>query len=137
MNIATELSTMSRAQRKKVGAIIVKNENIISSGFNGMPSGSKDKTCEIVQEDGSLVTKPEVLHAEANAILKLAAKGGVGSEGSILYLTMSPCLACAGLINQAKISHVFFKELYRDQSGLNYLDEHGVTYEQLEEKQNG
>lgn len=105
----------SYCQRRKVGAIVVKNSMIISDGFNGTPSGFEN-ICE--DEDGQ--TKPYVLHAEANAISKVA-RSNNSSDGSTLYVTASPCLECAKLIIQAGIKRVVFNELYRLSAGIELL----------------
>lgn len=105
----------SYCQRRKVGAIIVKNSMIISDGFNGTPSGFEN-----VCEDESGVTKPYVLHAEANAITKVA-RSNNSSDGATLYITASPCVECAKLIIQAGISRVVFHELYRITDGIDLL----------------
>lgn len=110
----------SYCQRRKVGAIVVKNSMIISDGFNGTPSGFEN-ICE--DEDGQ--TKPYVLHAEANAITKVA-RSNNSSDGSTLYVTASPCLECAKLIIQAGIKRVVFNELYRLSAGVELLERAGV-----------
>ncbi len=110
----------SYCQRRKVGAILVKNSMIISDGFNGTPSGFEN-ICE--DEDGQ--TKPYVLHAEANAISKVA-RSNNSSDGSTLYVTASPCLECAKLIIQAGIKRVVFNELYRLSTGVELLERAGV-----------
>jgi dCMP deaminase len=125
---------MSHARRKKVGAIIATENNILSYGWNGTPSGD-DNNCEIENEDGTLTTKPEVLHAESNALMKLVSSGGVGAQGSTLYVTMSPCKECAKLIKQAKVKRVVFKEQYRDTGGIEFLRVRGVKVEQLEQNE--
>jgi dCMP deaminase len=107
MNIAFEVSKLSRAKRLKVGAIIIKDNNILSFGYNGTPSGL-DNTCEIGD-----CTKPEVLHAESNAILKCA-KNGFSLNEATLYLTDSPCFDCAKLIIQAGIKTVYYSREYRN-----------------------
>lgn len=124
----------SKANRLQVGALIVKNGRIISDGYNGMPSGASgdDDVCEEYADDGSVRTKHEVLHAEANAILKLAADGsGGGSEGATLYTTYSPCPECAKLIVQAKIARVVFRNHYRLPEGVERLEKRGVKCIQL------
>ena len=118
MSIALEISKMSRCNRAKVGALLVKNNNIISYGFNGTPAGF----CNACEEND--ITKKEVIHAEVNAILK----AGRESIGSDLFLTLSPCIDCCKLIKQAGIRKVYIKEYYRDTSGLNQLQ---LDYEQL------
>lgn len=106
--------------RRKVGAIIVKNGMIISDGFNGTPSGFEN-VCEDI--DG--VTKPYVLHAEANAITKVA-RSNNSSDGATLYVTASPCLECSKLIIQSGIKRVVFHELYRLTDGIDLLTRAGV-----------
>lgn len=110
----------SYCQRRKVGAIVVKNSMIISDGFNGTPSGFEN-ICE--DDDGQ--TKPYVLHAEANAISKVA-RSNNSSDGSTLYVTASPCLECAKLIIQAGIKRVVFNELYRLAAGVELLERAGI-----------
>ena len=107
-------------QRRKVGAIIVKNSMIISDGFNGTPSGFEN-----VCEDGDGSTKPYVLHAEANAITKVA-RSNNSSDGATLYITASPCMECSKLIIQAGIRRVVFHELYRITDGIGLLERAGV-----------
>jgi dCMP deaminase len=110
----------SYCQRRQVGAIIVKDKMIISDGYNGTPAGFEN-----VCEDENGVTKPYVLHAEANAITKVACSNN-SSEGATLYVTASPCLECAKLIIQAGIRRVVFNELYRIIDGLDLLKRAGV-----------
>ena len=110
----------SYCRRRQVGALLVKDQMIISDGYNGTPAGFTN-VCE--DEDGS--TKPYVLHAEANAITKVA-RSGNSSEGSTLYITASPCMECSKLIIQAGIKRVVFNELYRLSDGLDLLANAGV-----------
>ncbi|MDE5705705.1 dCMP deaminase family protein [Muribaculum sp.] len=110
----------SYCRRRQVGALLVKDQMIISDGYNGTPAGFTN-VCE--DEDGS--TKPYVLHAEANAITKVA-RSGNSSEGSTLYITASPCMECSKLIIQAGIKRVVFNELYRLSDGLELLANAGV-----------
>jgi dCMP deaminase len=135
MRNAENWALRSKALRKKTGAVIVKNGNrTCSDGYNGMPAGSTDDCCELKDENGEfilndkgeMITNPLVLHAEANAILKLAAAGGEGSEGTTLYCTLSPCTECAKLILQAKIKTVYYRELYRIPDGIDILQRYGV-----------
>jgi len=114
MNIAEEISKRSYAQRLKVGAILVKNNSIISDGYNGMPYGFEN-LCET-----NNITNVEVLHAELNAITKIA-KSNQSSEDSTLYVTVSPCLECAKLIIQCGIKNIYFKHRYRILDGVNLL----------------
>jgi len=116
----------SYCERRKVGALIVKNRMIISDGYNGTPSGFEN-ICE--EESGA--TKPYVLHAEANAITKVA-KSNNSSEGATLYITDSPCMECAKLIIQSGIERVVYSNKYRITDGLELLDRAGVIVEQLE-----
>ena len=122
MNIAKEIAKLSRAERRKVGAVIVRGTNIISYGFNGTPSGFDNKC-----EDSKGETLPSVLHAETNAIIK----ANESLEGTTLYLTFSPCYACSKLILQAKISYVFYKDIHSDISGLDLLKEGGILVERI------
>lgn len=115
----------SYCKRRKVGALIVKNNMIISDGYNGTPSGFEN-----VCEDENGVTKPYVLHAEANAITKVA-KSGNSSEDSTLYVTASPCLECSKLIIQAGIKRVVYKDAYRLQDGPDLLKKAGIEVEQV------
>ena len=114
INIAKETSTLSHCVRSKVGAVLVKDGNIISFGYNGTPSGM-DNACE---KDG--VTLAHVIHAECNAILK-AAKTGNSVDSSTLYLTLSPCLDCSKLILQSGIKRVVYLNEYRNTEGINFL----------------
>ena len=145
MQMAEVWAKRSKAVRKQVGAILVKDRQIISDGYNGMPAGDPDDVCEFLdypdEYDGRdgiggppsriLKTKPEVLHAESNAITKLSKNGGQGAEGATLYLTLSPCTECAKLIKQTGIKRVVFRETYRDPGGINFLQKRGVVVEQL------
>lgn len=112
--------------RRQVGAIIVKDSMIISDGFNGTPSGFEN-----VCEDESNHTKPYVLHAEANAITKVA-RSNNSSEGATLYVTASPCIECAKLIIQAGISRVVYGELYRLSDGIDLLNRAGIETELID-----
>jgi len=116
----------SYCQRRQVGALIVKNNAIISDGYNGTPSGFSN-----VCEDENNVTFPYVLHAEANAISKLA-RSNNNSEGATLYVTASPCLECAKLIIQAGIKRVVYGEPYRIEDGLELLKKAGISVELLQ-----
>jgi dCMP deaminase len=123
LRLAKEWSRLSYCKRKQVGAIIVKDRMIISDGYNGTPSGFEN-CCE----DDDNVTKWYVLHAEANAILKVA--GSTQScEGSTLYITLSPCKECSKLIHQSGIKRVVYHEGYKDDSGIQFLIKAGVDVE--------
>lgn len=115
MRMAQEWANMSHCERRKVGCLLVKDKTIISDGYNGTPEGFEN-ACEL--EDGT--TKWYVLHAEANAIAKIA-KSNQNSEGSTLYVTLSPCTECSKLILQSGIKRVFYLEEYRDTTGLEFL----------------
>lgn len=116
----------SYCERRKVGALLVKDKMIISDGYNGTPAGFEN-----VCEDENGVTKPYVLHAEANAITKVA-RSNNSSEGATLYVTASPCIECAKLIIQSGIHRVVFKDLYRITSGIDLLRRAGVECEQID-----
>ncbi|NBP56396.1 CMP deaminase [bacterium] len=162
MKTAKIFAELSHAKRLHVGAIIVKDDRIISIGYNGMPAGW-DNTCEdrqymdsdaggwldpneieerwpLAEWDSNtdsvlrykLVTKSEVLHAESNAIAKLA-KSTESGNNATLFVTHSPCLDCAKLIFQSGINHVVFGQHYRDNTGLDFLKKSGVTVEQIDE----
>ncbi|MDE6270354.1 MAG: dCMP deaminase family protein [Muribaculaceae bacterium] len=120
LRMATIWSENSYCRRRKVGAIIVKDRMIISDGYNGTPAGFEN-----VCEDDSGHTKPYVLHAEANAITKVA-RSNNSSDGSTLYVTASPCMECAKLIIQAGIRRVVYNELYRIADGIDLLRHAGV-----------
>ncbi len=125
MRMAKEWAKLSHCKRKKVGALIVKDRMIISDGYNGTPTGF-DNHCE--DDTGS--TKWHVLHAEANAILKVASSTQT-CKGATLYLTMSPCKECSKLIHQSGIQRVVFYESYKDTSGIDFLKKAGVELTEL------
>ena len=120
LKMAKEWAKLSYCERKQVGALIVKDRMIISDGFNGTPSGFENK-CE--DEDGK--THWYVLHAEANAILKLASSTQ-SAKGATLYLTLSPCKECSKLVLQAGISRLVYINEYSDVEGVNFLKNHGI-----------
>lgn len=130
MDTAKIFAELSHARRLHVGAIIVKDDRIISIGYNGMPSGWDNNCEEVIEqhEDGGqiLKTRPEVLHAESNAIAKLA-KSGDSGLGADMFVTHAPCIECAKLIFQSGIRRVYFGVAYRDDSGVNFLRKSGVT----------
>lgn len=152
MTIAETVAEMSHARRLQVGAIVVKDDRVISMGYNGMPAGW-DNNCEYkeyassqnsysgefasyeydhLDEDGTmyrLKTKPEVLHAESNAIAKLA-KSSESGLGSDLFITHAPCMDCAKLIYQSGIKRVYFGMAYRDVAGVKFLQNSGIEVEQ-------
>ena len=116
INIAKEVGTLSHCTRSKVGAVLVKDGNVISFGYNGTPAGM-DNGCE-----ENNVTKDEVIHAEMNSILK-AAKSGNSVEGSTLYLTLSPCKECSKLILQSGVKKVVYLNTYRNLDGIQFLSQ--------------
>lgn len=129
MNIAETVSQQSSAKRLQVGAIVIKDDRIISIGYNGMPAGW-DNSCEIEDRAGGLITRPEVLHAESNAIAKLARSSESGL-GSTLFVTHSPCIECAKLIYQSGIAEVYYKDEYRSSHGIDFLEKSGVIVTKL------
>ena len=139
IDIAERIAKMSHAKRLQVGSVLVKDDCIISYGWNGMPSGfdnnCEDKvyanewsidnnTWEYQEEDGghpyNLKTKPEVLHSEANCLMKVA-RSTNSSEGASLFVTHAPCIDCAKLIHQSGINSVYYRNSYRDELGINFL----------------
>lgn len=146
MDMAIAVSKLSYAERKKVGCVIVSPQDLVVYGWNGCPTGW-DNTCEMIIPESEevdidsrtvwyipehIITKPEVLHSEANAIMK-AAREGFALKGSSLFVTCSPCLSCAKLIHQAGIVEVYYKELYRDDTGIEFLQKCGIGVKQLNE----
>jgi dCMP deaminase len=129
LRMAREWSVLSHCHRRQVGALIVKDRMIISDGYNGTPSGFEN-----ICEDDEGYTKWYVLHAEANAILKVASSNH-SCKGATLYLTMSPCRECSKLIHQAGIIRLVYEEAYKDDSGLDFLAKAGVSIEQLSTQQ--
>ena len=159
MKTAETFAELSHARRLHVGAIVVKDDRIISIGYNGMPAGWDNNCEDKVYDSGAggwispdefesmypyteynedaeeeyrygLKTKPEVLHAETNAIAKLA-KSNESGMGSTLFITHAPCLDCAKLIYQSGISSVFYRNSYRDISGVTFLEKSGIEVEQV------
>ena len=131
LKMAETWSELSKAKRKKVGCIIVKDGAIISDGYNGTPSGFNND-CEFEDPfNKKLVTKPEVLHAESNAITKLA-KSTQSSNGATVYITISPCVECAKLIVQSGIKRVVFKKIYKNDEGIKILNRAGIKVKCIE-----
>jgi len=130
LKMARVWGNLSKAKRKKVGCLIVKDGQIISDGYNGTPAGYSNE-CEFVNENfvprasNKLETKPEVLHAESNALMKLA-KSTNSSKNSTIYLTMSPCFECAKLIIQAGVVRVVYSETYRNLEGVGFLHSNNI-----------
>ena len=139
IDIAHRVAELSYARRLKVGAVIVKDD-VITYGYNGMPSGwdnnCEDESVELYSgHEGAihrtvLKTKPEVLHAESNAVSKMA-RSTVGANGADMFVTHSPCMDCAKLIFQAGVSRVFYSTEYRSRAGVEFLQKSGVTVEQI------
>tara|TARA_Y100001935_G_scaffold158002_1_gene130034 strand:+ start:212 stop:631 length:420 start_codon:yes stop_codon:yes gene_type:complete len=125
LKMAETWGKLSYCKRRQVGAIIVKNRMIISDGYNGTPTGFEN-----VCEDEENYTKWYVLHAEANAILKVASSTQ-SCDGATLYVTLSPCRECSKLIHQSGISRVVYSEAYKDLSGVEFLKKAGVTVNQI------
>ena len=135
MDTAERFASLSTAERLKVGSLVVKDNRIISIGYNGMPSGWTN-TCEELtgafDEDANPITKtkPEVIHAEANAIAKLAGSNESGKDAT-MYITHAPCTECAKLIYGTGITKVFYKHKYRDENGIHFLEKCKIRVEQL------
>ena len=125
LKMAMEWSKLSYCKRRQVGALIVKDKMIISDGYNGTPTGFEN-----ICEDDDNNTKWYVLHAEANAIMKVASSTQ-SCQGSTLYITMSPCQQCSKLIHQAGIVRVVYHTAYKDDSGLRFLKKAGIVVEQI------
>jgi dCMP deaminase len=138
MDVAQLTSTLSYATRLQVGAVIVKGHKILATGYNGMPAGW-DNNCEDeighVLDDANhiveirLKTKPEVLHAESNALMKVASSTE-SSENSTMFCTHAPCIHCAKLIYQSGINSLYYRNTYRDTAGLEFLEKSGVSVTQ-------
>ena len=128
MDMASVLATLSHATRKKVGCLIVKDTHIIAEGINGTPKGFSNQ-CEYYVDE--CYTKPEVLHAESNAIAKIA-RSNNSSVGSTLYVTLAPCFDCAKLIIQAGIDRVVYRDKYA-KNGIALLNKAGVNVTQIKE----
>ena len=134
MDWAHRAAELSYARRLKVGAVVVKDDTVISYGYNGMPAGW-DNNCEFEFTDPQtriteLLTRAEVLHAESNAIAKLAKSNNSGL-GADLFVTHSPCIHCAKLIFQSGISRVYYGANYRDDAGIQFLKQSGVEIKQI------
>jgi dCMP deaminase len=133
MKVAETYAQLSSAKRLQVGAVIVKDDTIIGIGYNGMPSGW-DNECEEVEllKDGEwkLTTKEEVIHAESNALCKVT-KSTNSSQDADMFVTHAPCIHCAKLIHQSGIRKVFYRNTYRDENGLKFLEKCGVEIEKV------
>lgn len=147
MSIADLTSKLSYAKRLQVGAVIVKNNQVIGTGYNGMPAGW-DNNCEyedigfsdaVFGEPQTLInkglkTRPEVLHAESNAIAKVS-RSTESSDGATLFCTHAPCIDCAKLIYQSGINNLYYRDTYRDSKGLEFLEKSGVHVTKYEQSQ--
>ena len=134
MDTAERFAQLSSAKRLQVGAVVVKDNRIISIGYNGMPSGWTNECEELVHriaEEPILKTKDEVIHAEANAISKLAKSGDSGDKAD-LFCTHAPCVHCAKIIYGAGIKKVFYRNSYRDELGLEFLQKCGIDIEKTD-----
>jgi dCMP deaminase len=133
MKVAETYAQLSSAKRLQVGAVIVKDDTIIGIGYNGMPSGWTNE-CEEVEllKDGewTLTTKEEVIHAESNALCKVT-KSTNSSQDADMFVTHAPCVHCAKLIHQSGIRKVFYRNTYRDENGLKFLEKCGVKIEKV------
>jgi dCMP deaminase len=144
MKAAEVYSQLSSARRLQVGCVVVKDNTIIGIGYNGMPSGwnndcekrsytNIDTKWQYLDEDGStysLVTRPEVLHAESNALAKVA-RSTNSSEGASVFVTHAPCLDCAKMMYQAGVNSVYYRSSYRDTSGVDFLKECSIEVKQI------
>ena len=134
MDTAERFAQLSSAKRLQVGAVVVKDNRIISIGYNGMPAGWTNDCENVVQlSDDTVVlkTKDEVIHAEANAILKLARDGESGN-GSTLFCTHAPCIHCAKLVHGAGINTVYYRDAYRDEDGINFLNNCKINVKKID-----
>ena len=134
MDVAQRFSELSSAKRLQVGAIVVKDDRIISIGYNGMPAGWTNECEDVVEvhEDGGIVTKTksEVIHAEANAIAKLA-KSSESGDGSTMFLTHAPCIDCAKQVYAAGIKKVYYRKSYKDTVGVDFLAKCGIIVDKV------
>lgn len=125
MDIALRTAQMSFARRYKVGTVLVKDNHIVAIGWNGTPS-SANNNCEHECSDGSLTTNDNVVHAEMNAVCHCA-KNGISTNGAVMYITLSPCVACAIAMIQAGVKEVFYHKEYTDLRGLQLLKEANIS----------
>lgn len=144
MGTAILHSRLSKAKRAQVGAVLVTNHGVTLTGFNGTPSGLPNECEEVItpslpylQGDGPILrTKPEVIHAELNCIMK-AAREGVSCIGATVYVTLSPCVQCSAMLIQAGVKRVVYHQLYRDVSGINLLQQANVLVQSYDQTQKG
>lgn len=134
MDVAQRFSELSTAKRLQVGAIVVKNDRIISIGYNGMPAGWTNECEDYIQLSDDTITtktKPEVIHAEANCIAKLA-KSSDSGDGSTMFLTHAPCIDCAKQIYTTGVKKVYYRNSYRDTLGVDFLAKCNVEVEKVQ-----
>lgn len=137
MDWARRAAQLSHARRLNVGAVIVKDDTVISYGYNGTPAGWDNNCEDVIQysdDTTALKTKPEVLHAERNALDKLAKRGGVGGQGAAMFVTHAPCLECAKSIYGVGIKEVYYGEEYRNTDGIEFLKKCSVSIEKIQQK---
>lgn len=138
MQMAEIWAKRSKSNRKQVGALVIKDRRVISDGYNGMPASTplEDDVCEVLKDPtlpptiDNMVTRPDVIHAEANALLKLE-QSKEDVSGAAMYVTMAPCADCAERIIKSGIKSVFFRAIYRDTAGVEKLKEAGLKVQQL------
>ncbi len=129
MDVARRAAERSKAVRLKVGAVVVSTDRVMAVGYNGTPKGW-DNCCETTLDDGSLVTKPEVIHAEMNALFKFL-NNGVSTKGATMFMTLSPCIECAKALHLANLTAVYYLEDYRTQAGVEFLRRNGCEVRKL------
>jgi dCMP deaminase len=129
MKLADITAGLSSATRLKVGTVVVRGNQILATGYNGTPSGW-DNNCEDTLPDGSTKTKSITIHSESNALMKIA-RSTESSEGATLFCTHAPCIDCAKLIYQSGISSVYYRDTYRETTGVEFLEKSGVTVERI------
>lgn len=130
LDIADRVGQESHAVRAKVGAVLVRDDNILSMGYNGMPAGMHNECEEPDYATETMITRREVLHAESNALAKIA-RSTLSSDGATLYVTLSPCFECAKLIVQSGVKRVVYRDEYRDNSSITFLKENNIEVEQI------
>jgi dCMP deaminase len=138
MNAAENYSKLSSAKRLQVGCVIVKDDTIIGIGYNGMPSGWHNDCEDIIQHSDDTTTtktKPEVLHAETNAVAKVA-KSTNSTDGADIFVTHAPCIECAKLIHQSGIKRLFYRDTYKNDDGLNFLNQCNIEVNHVKDLHN-
>jgi len=128
MQIADLTALRSKAERLKVGCVMVSVDRMMAIGYNGTPAGC-DNTCEEIV-DGDIVTKPDVIHAEMNSLIKFL-NSGISSKGSAIFLTHSPCMECSKAIYLSRVSHLYYRNDFRSLDGVNFLRRMGVFVEKI------